>query len=108
MADEVDPAMEPEEPASLQPKSDRARADPQGEELRPRDDAVLPRGEVSDQAVDRSRMHNFATRAPSFAGATLFTVEIHNVASECVDPWVVRLCMWIGSPAAASMPPDAV
>jgi hypothetical protein len=105
VADEVDPAMEAEEPASLQPKSDRAPADPQGEELRPRDDAVLPRGEVSDQAVDRSRMHNFATGACSFAAATLFTVAIHNVASACVDSSIVKLGMWVGSPPAASMPP---
>jgi hypothetical protein len=97
--------MEPQKPASLQAKSDRALANPQGQELRPRDDAVLPRGEVSDQAVDRSGMHNFATGARSVAGAMLLTVAVHNVPAECVDSSIVKLCMWIGSPPAASMPP---
>ena len=85
--------MEPQKPASLQAKSDRALANPQGQELRPRDDAVLPRGEISDQAVDPSRMHNFASGAHPFTSATLFTVAIHNFASECVDSSIVKLCM---------------
>jgi hypothetical protein len=108
VADEVDPAMEPEKPASFQPKSDRALANPLGQELRPRDDAVLSRGEVSDQAVDRSRMHNFATGASSVAGGSLFTIVVHNVPSESVDASIGKLCMSIGSPPAPSMPPARV
>jgi hypothetical protein len=53
VADRVDPAVERVEPALRAAPVDRAVADAEREQLPPRDDAVLPCGELRDDGVTR-------------------------------------------------------
>ena len=51
VADRVDALMHSMQPAALQPVSDRTPSDPEGSELPPRDDPVLPLRERGDLGV---------------------------------------------------------
>lgn len=53
IADRVDPSVERHEATASDPHPDRARRDTEAEELRSRDDAVLPLCEPRDRPVNR-------------------------------------------------------
>jgi hypothetical protein len=51
--DLVDPAVQRDQPTALDAPRDRPASNPRIEELRGRDDAMLPRGEAQDRAITR-------------------------------------------------------
>jgi hypothetical protein len=56
MPDRVHPSVHDVQPAALHTVVDGATPEPERQELPPRDDAVLPRGQPRDDGVDRSRL----------------------------------------------------
>ena len=55
MPDRVDAAADAVQPAALEPVVDRPRADAELDQLPPRHDAMLPRGQVRDRSMQDFR-----------------------------------------------------